>query len=181
MMKKMNVVGVFLLVFFVMTLSANAFAAQSKGDSDLQFSGGFFHAQGADSGTLNVDLSYGYYLSQNWEVGVIQSLGYVFVDNADDTWGASTIPFINYHFTGLSENDTFQPFVGAFIGASYNEEDTTGTIGPQIGFKSYITDKTYVVVKYRYEWFFDELTVDDIDETKSDGNHAVSVGLGIVF
>jgi hypothetical protein len=170
-----------LAVFLIVAGSMSSFAAQSKGDSSLQFGGGFFHAQGADSGTLNLDVSYGYFLSENWEFGVMQSVGYVFVDEADDTWGASTIPFINYYFTGLSENDSFQPFVGAFLGASYNENDTTGTIGPQVGFKSYITDKTYVVVRYRYEWFFDELTVDDIENTTSDGNHAVTLGVGFVF
>lgn len=162
-------------------LSTNVNAAQSKGDHALQFSGGFFHADGADSGTLNLDVGYGYYLTENWEVGILQSLGYSFIDDADDQWVASTIPFINYYFTGLSTNNSFQPFLGAFLGASYNEDDTTGTIGPQLGFKSFISEKTYILFKYRYEWFFDELTIDDIQDTKSDGNHVVSLGLGFIF
>ncbi|MDY0376553.1 MAG: hypothetical protein RBQ72_12615 [Desulfobacterium sp.] len=38
-----------------------------------------------------------------------------------------------------------------------------------------------VVALYRYEWFFDELTINDIEDTSSDGNHVVTIGLGFVF
>lgn len=156
-------------------------AAQKKGDSDIQLGGGFFHAQGADTGTLNLDIGYGYYVNDNWEFGILQTLGYSFIDDADNQWAASTIPFINYYIRGLSLNDAFQPFIGAFIGASYNENDTTGTIGPQVGFKSYINDSTYIVAKYRYEWFFDEMSINEVEDTSSDGNHVVTLGVGFVF
>jgi len=169
------------LSMLVTSYAATANAAQKKGDSDLQLSGGLFHAQGVEWGTANLDVGYGYFFTDSLEVGVMQNIAYDFIDNADDRWMASTIPFVNYYVRGVSKDDVFQPFLGAFIGASYNDEDTTGTIGPQVGFKSFINESTYVVVKYRYEWFFDELTVDDIDNTSSDGNHVVSVGLGFVF
>ena len=61
-----------------------AHAAQQKGDSDIQMAGSFFHAQGADSGTLNVDIGYGYYLTDSWELGILQTVGYSFIDDADD-------------------------------------------------------------------------------------------------
>jgi hypothetical protein len=132
-------------------------------------------------GTLNLEVGYGYFLTQNWELGVQQSLGYSFIDDADDQWVGSTIPYINYNFQGLSTNDTFVPFVGTFIGASYNDDDITGTMGPQLGFKSFVNDRTFIMVKYRYEWFFDELTINDIEDTSSDGNHVVTIGLGFAF
>ncbi|WP_028583607.1 outer membrane beta-barrel protein [Desulfogranum mediterraneum] len=156
-------------------------AAQSEGDSTLQLSGSFNHSQGADVGTVNLDLGYGYFVSANWELGIMQSLGYSIIDDADDQWVASTIPYVNYHFRGLTDNDTFQPFIGAFVGASYNENDTTGTLGPQVGFKSFVNDSTYIMVKYRYEWFFDELSINEIEDTSSDGNHVVTLGVGFVF
>lgn len=172
----------FFACFMLLAVSAiTVQAAQSKGDSVLQLSGGFIHSQGADVGTLNLDIGYGYFVSNDWEVGLMQTLGYSFIDGADDQWVASTIPYVNYYIRPLSRNDTFLPFIGAFIGASYNEDDVTGTLGPQIGFKSFVNDSTFVSVKYRYEWFFDELTFDDIDDTKSDGNHVVTLGLGFVF
>lgn len=169
------VIGAFMLLT---GLTAPVQAYQSKGDSTLQLGGGFFHAQGADVGTLNVDLAYGYFLTENWQLGVMQTLGYSFIEDGDDQWSASTIPYINYNFR---TQESFQPFVGAFIGASYNEDDITGTLGPQVGFKSFINDTTYILVRYRYEWFFDELEYNDIEDNSSDGNHVVSFGLGFIF
>jgi outer membrane protein W len=182
MKKSYCAVVAFFACFMLLAVSGiTVQAAQSKGDSVLQLGGGFIHSQGADVGTLNLDIGYGYFVSHNWEVGLMQTLGYSFIDGADNQWIASTIPYVNYHFRGLTQNDTFQPFIGAFIGASYNEDDVTGTLGPQIGFRSFVNDSTFISVKYRYEWFFDELTFDDIDDTKSDGNHVITLGLGFVF
>ncbi len=156
-------------------------AAQNSGDNSLQLGGSFFHAQGADVGTLNLEGAYGKFITKNLELGLIQTLGYSFIDGKDDEWVASTIPFLNYHFLGLTTNDTFQPFIGAFIGASYNKDDITGTLGPQIGFKSFVTDSTFITVTYRYEWFFDDLALNDIEDNSSDGNHVVTLGVGFIF
>jgi len=174
---KAALVGVSLLVA---GMAGSVQAAQNSGDRSLQFGGSFFHAQGADVGTLNLEAEYGYYLHKNWQLGVIQTVGYSFIEDGDDQWVASTIPFFNYYFLGLSTNDTFQPFVGAFLGASYNEDDITGTLGPQVGFKSFINETTFITVKYRYEWFFDELALNDIEES-SDGNHVITIGVGFIF
>ena len=154
---------------------------QSKGNSALQLSGGFIHAQGADVGTLNLDVGYGFFVSDNWEIGVLQTLGYSFIDDADDDWLASTIPYLHYNIHGLSLNDTFQPFIGAFAGASYNKNDVTGTMGPQIGFRAFINERTFIITKYRYEWFFNEMSINEIEDTSSDGNHVITLGVGFVF
>ena len=127
---------------------------------------------------MTLDLGYGYFLTEGWELGIIQTLGYSFIDDGDDIWIASTIPYINYNFRS---SEPFQPFIGAFIGATYNEDDATGTMGPQLGFKSFINDSTYIVLKYRYEWFFEELDYDDVEDNSSDGNHVVTLGVGFVF
>ncbi len=181
MKKTLSTAAVGIALFFMTAPLGTAWAVQKAGDSDLKLAGSFFHARGADTGILALDVGYGYYVSENLEFGIVQTLGYSFIDDADDEWAASTIPFVNYYFRGLSTNDTFQPFIGAFIGASYNEDDTTGTIGPLLGFKSFINDSTYVGVTYRYEWFFDELTVSDINNTRSDGNHVTTLGVGFIF
>ena len=88
-------------ILLIPSLAANTYGAQSAGDNEVQVSGGFFHAQDTDVGTATVDIAYGYYLTNSWEIGVAQTLNYNIIDNADDTWTASTIPFVNYHFRGL--------------------------------------------------------------------------------
>lgn len=182
-MKTSHVLATALITICLLTagLTATARAGQTTGDNALQLSGNLTHTEGADSGVLNLVLDYGHLLTDSLEVGLQQTLAYSFIDGADDQWVASTIPFINFYFNALSKSDAFLPFVGAFIGASYNEDDTTGTVGPQLGFRSFVNDRTFLLVKYRYEWFFDELTVNDIDDTKSDGNHVVTIGVGFIF
>lgn len=178
-LRKKGMTVVFAL-FLVSCMALTCFAAQSAEDNAIQISGGFFHAQDSDVGTATLSLSYGYFVSKPLEVGVSQSVNYNFVDKGDDTWTASTIPFVNYHFLGLSRDDMFQPFIGGFIGAVYNDDDSTGTIGPNIGFKAFLHEKTYLVTAYRYEWFFEEMKMSDVSDTSS-GNHVVTVGLGIVW
>ena len=178
-LKKMIISAVFTL-FLITFMGLNCFAAQTAEDNAVQISGGFFHAQDTDIGTATLSLSYGYFVTKPLEVGVSQSLNYNFVDEGDDTWTASTIPFVNYHFLGLSQDDIFQPFLGAFIGAVYNDNDSTGTAGPNIGFKVFLHEKTYLITAYRYEWFFEEMELSDVSDTSS-GNHVVTLGLGILW
>lgn len=178
-MKKYYLVPAVAMLLAVMTTPA--YSAQNAGDKSLQLGGGFFHSQGTDAGTLTADVAYGYYATKNVELGIAQTLGYSFIDGADDEWTASTAPFVNYHFLGLSDNDVFQPFIGAFIGAVYNDNDVVGTVGPQVGFKSYVNDSTFIAVKYRFEWFWDDMELRDGSSDDSDGNHIVSVGVGFNF
>lgn len=165
----------------VLLLAGAVQAAQVEGDHEIQVSAGFFHAEGSESGNMNVDVSYGKFITDRWELGIRQTLAYSFIDNADDEWTASTTPFASYHFRGISAYDRFQPFVGAFVGAAYTEGDGTATIGPHLGFKYFVDDQTFVVTRYRYEWFPDDLTVNDITDERADGNHVVTVGLGYVW
>ena len=151
-----------------------SFAFQDQGDKEIEFTGGFSHASGSDVGTVNADVSLGYYMSPRLSLGVRQTLSYSFINDAKDTWIASTIPYVNYSFE--TSNPNFRPFIGAFIGAAYNEDDTTGTAGPSLGFKYFLCDNTAVVARYRYEWYFDKLTFQDTTDT-ADGNHIVTVGM----
>ena len=163
-----------------------------EGDKELQISLGSFKSAGADSGTISGEVTYGKYVTPNWVLGVIQGDNYAFIDNQDDVWTLSTVGYANYNFGGSeAEKGEFVPFAGVFLGATYNDEDSTGTIGPNLGFKYYVNDTTFITTRYRYEWFFDDLELnsvsdirDDINivsDNKSDGNNVITVGLGFRF
>lgn len=156
-----------------------ALAGFAAGESSLQFGASGVYAQGADSGTISGDVSYGYFLTPGIELGVLQGLNYTIIDDADDIWSASTIGYANYNFGGPGSN--LVPFVGAFAGLGYNEDDATGTLGPQAGARIFVNDTTFALLRYRYEWFMDELENGDLDDNASDGNHVVTVGLGFKF
>jgi hypothetical protein len=146
---------------------------QAAGTKELELSGGFSHTQGSDVGTINADIGFGYYIAPRLDLGIRQTLSYNFIDGGSDTWTASTIPFLEYSF--LTSNPSFRPFLGAFAGAVYNEDDVTGTIGPSAGIRYYLNESTAVITRYRYEWFFDDLSFEDATDT-SDGNHVVTIG-----
>src|SRR5436853_5914431 len=67
-------------------------------DNEIDVSAGFFHTQGTHTGSFNADVSYGYYLTPGWELGLRQALNYDFIDGARDSWRATTTPFLFYNF-----------------------------------------------------------------------------------
>jgi hypothetical protein len=160
----------------VMLTAAAAAAAPVDGMNELLVSGGFFHAQGSDDGNLNADLSYGYYLTPGWQLGFRQALNYNFIDDERDIWIATTAPFLNYNFR---VTDIIVPYIGAFLGLAWNDNDATGTIGPQAGIKFFVHDTAFLNLGYRYEFFFDKFK--QIDNNASDGNHVFNIGIGLTW
>jgi hypothetical protein len=151
-------------------------AAPTEGASEAQVSAGFFHSEGSDSGNLNVDLSYGYYFTPGWQLGIRQALVYNFIDDERDFWQASTAPFINYNFR---VTDIIVPYLGGFIGLVWNDRDVTGTIGPQGGIKFFVHDRAFLNLGYRYEFLFNKINA--IDDNASRGNHVFNLGIGITW
>ena len=153
-----------------------AVAAPKEGDKELQLAGGFFREIGSGASNLNVDGSLGYFFTPQWEAGVRQTFNYDEVSGASDEWYATTVPFLDFHLASWGNPDQpVVPFVGAFAGAVYNDDDITGTLGPDAGVKLYVSDSTFVAAKYRYEWFFEDF--DEVDDTLN-SHHVVSLGLG---
>jgi hypothetical protein len=150
-------------------------------DQAVFLSGSYFRPLGSGTGSVNLDAAYSYHFDDpSFELGLRQSFTLNHNDDAPDVWNAVTAPFVNYNFLGdnlfgIPHPTTIVPFVGAFVGAVWNDEDFTGTVGPQGGLKAYLSRNTFIAATYRYEWFFDE--IGDADETQ-DANHVVSLGIG---
>jgi hypothetical protein len=156
--------------------NGSASALPGDGASEAQVAGGVFHTQGSNEGNLNVDLSYGYYLTPGWQLGLRQALNYNFVDDRRDFWIATTTPFVNYNFR---LTNIIVPYVGAFIGAAYNDREARGVAGPQGGVKLFVHNNTFVNLGYRYEIFFRQFEA--IEDNKSRGNHVGNVGVGFTW
>ena len=118
-MKILSFAGLFLVGAVLMLLPIPA--APVGGDSEVQFSGGAFHSQGSDTGAFNADISYGYFLTPGWELGLRQGIHYNFNDHGRDFWTATTTPFILYNL----HLGRFVPYLGGSIGAVYNDRDFT--------------------------------------------------------
>ena len=167
-----NAVSAAMFGLFLLASSA-AMAAPRDGSNELMLSGGFFHQEGSDDGSLNVDLSYGYYLTPGWQLGIRQALNSTFRDDARDFWQATTAPFLNYN---IRLTDIIVPYLGAFIGAVWNDNDISGTIGPQAGVKFFVHNNAFLNLGYRYEFFFSRF--ESIDDNSSRGNHVFNIGVG---
>ena len=172
-----NMVGLAMAVIVGgLLVTGTVLAAPTDGSSEVQVSAGLFHQEGSDSGNLNADLSYGYYLTPSWQLGFRQALNYNFIDDSRDVWIATTAPFINWHFP---LTDIVVPYLGAFIGLAWNDRDTTGTIGPQGGIKFFVHDRTFLNLGYRYEWFFSRFEA--VEDNASRGNHVFNLGIGFTW
>jgi hypothetical protein len=164
------------LISGLLLIRGSASALPGDGASELQVSGGFFHTQDADTGNLNVDLSYGYYLTPGWQLGIRQALNYNFIDDQRDFWLATTTPFVNYNFR---LTNIIVPYLGAFIGLAWNDRDETGIAGPQAGVKFFVHDNVFLNLGYRYEVFFNR--IEAIEDNRSDGNHVGNIGIGFTW
>lgn len=165
---------IFLLIFGV----SSASALPQESDQEVLLGGSFFRPIGSGGGTFNMDARYGYFLSDEFQVGLRQSYTLNHNDDDPDTWNAVTSPYGIYHFymdNGSGGRSPLVPYAGAFLGAVWNDDDLTGTVGPQAGVKYYLTDSTFLNAEYRYEWFFEEFR--DANEVQ-DANHVALLGIG---
>ncbi|WP_336470237.1 hypothetical protein [Stutzerimonas stutzeri] len=136
------------------------------GSSDKDFDDTVFSVQG----------SWGQYLSESSLWGVRQTV------NARDTEGesvkfdGSTRVFYDYHFG----NGKARPFIGASIGGVYGDRvDETFMAGPEIGFKYWVQDKTFITAMAEYQFLFKSGS--DAQDRYDDGVFLYSIGIGFNY
>jgi hypothetical protein len=154
-------------------------AQPQEGNSELQLNADLFAPQGSSDLSASVAASYGMFITDELEVGIRQGYTGIFPSQASSLWIATTTPFIDYHFRGLSDGDTVLPYIGVFLGAVWNDRDITGTLGPNAGVKLFVNNTTFVNFNYRYEWFFDKFRT--VGRERTDGNHVGQVGIGFLW
>jgi hypothetical protein len=171
--------GKFRYLIIVMILMMSGHIEADEYFHELQFSGGAQLAQGdANTGTAEGEIAYGYSLTQNWQVGIRQLLSYGLNDPAEDVWTGSTSGFVKYYFTSDDPDKRLQYFTGILLGLSYSDVDATGSSGPMAGFRYFISDETFLLMQYQYEYYFDKLDAGAETDDFNTGNHYITIGLG---
>lgn len=175
-----------LTVALVLAVSASAHAQEGAsadglgpdaGSWELILAGSGSNDKDFDNGSGNINAEVGYYLHEDWAVGVRQSLGIVGGNN--DSWDASTAVFVDWHFWDIG---SLRPFVGASLGYLYGDDDVvdeTGTAGLEAGAKWYVKDEAFIYGRMSYDFFFDDS--DDVDDGFDDGRVNYVVGIGLNF
>jgi len=159
---------------FALTLAAaipTVVAQPDAGDWEFTLGGGGAADNEFDTAGVGVNGSFGYFLNPNLEVAVRQTLNFVDAGN-DEEWSGSTKVAADWHFL-LGK---FVPFVGANFGIDYNEDDSAWGVGPEVGFKYYVYEKTFVFAMGEYRWLFDKLG--QVDNNADDGRFALILGVG---
>jgi hypothetical protein len=152
-------------------------AGARAGNHEITLSGTGTNNNDFDSGSFGISGSYGYFMTNAFEVAVRQGFNWAGANNEDDTWNAATRLAADYHFLTAGR---FRPFIGVSIGYLYGDGvRDTGFGGPELGFKYFVNDTTFVLVQSEYQFFF--RSSNDVGNNFDDGAFQHTIGLGFVF
>ncbi|MCG5539706.1 MULTISPECIES: hypothetical protein [unclassified Halorhodospira] len=151
-----------------------------EGEREFSISGTGSTDQKFNSGTFGVTGDIGWYLRDDMAAGVRQSINYANIEGeslSDDFWNGATRGYFNYHFLA----DRARPFIGASLGGIYGDGvENSAFAGLEGGLKYYVREKTYVLGRAEYQFFFSSSS-DASDAFQDDGAWAYTVGLGYHF
>lgn len=171
MMTKVKVLS---LAALALPLAANAQPAAQDWDVSLSGAGMAQNdfkgsPRSGSSGNFGAQLSLGYFVNDNVEVAVRQSLFYA-SSTVGALWNGNTQAAIDYNL----HMDKFVPFVGANLGYGYGNKGFTDTwnFGPEAGIKWYLQEKAYMFGMAEYLMPFK-------GKTFNNGSWAFTLGVGM--
>ena len=156
----------------ILSISSMAFANFAASNKELTLSGSGNNDKEFDSGAVSVAASFGYFLTDSFEIGARQSISYADSSGGSST-SASTRGFIDYNF----DLGAWRPFVGLNIGYVYGDDvNDTWEAAPEGGVKYFVNDTTFIYAMVEYQFFFSD--TDEIDNAFDDGQFVYSLGIG---
>jgi hypothetical protein len=149
------------------------------GDREFTLSGAGTSDKDFDNGSFGVSADYGWFTSNQMVWGLRQSINFADIkgeDLSNDFWNGSTRGYLDYHFM----DGAFRPFVGASLGAVYGDGvNDSGFAGLEFGAKYYVLDKTFILGRVEYQFFFD--SGDAAKDNFDDGAMVYVIGMGYNF
>jgi hypothetical protein len=153
-------------------------AAQERfvpGDDEweLTFNGTGSNDRDFDNGGFGVSGALGYYLSDETEFVLRQSVSYTRSDSLGSDNIFSTRAAIDYHFG----EERLRPFLGVNFGGVYGSGvEETFAAAPEVGLKWYARPGVFMMLMGEYQFFFRD--VSDADDQFDDGQFVYSLGMG---
>ena len=148
------------------------------GSRSCFISGTAFSSGDWDGVNIAVNGSIGYFITDNLELSIRQSLGYsdVNVGSSGSAVNGSTRVAGDFHF----DLEAWQPFVGLNFGYVYGDlVNDTFEAAPEAGVKFFVNSTTFILAMVEYQFFFD--SADDASDSFSDGQFIWSLGIGFRF
>ena len=164
---------IFVVAILGLLLAPCAAMAQFEmGNKELTLSGNGSSDNDFDTSIFSVEAGLGYFVGNNLEVLLRQGVSVIDVPG-DNQWNGSTRLGLDYHFN----LQTWQPFLGASIGAIYGDNVKDQFIaGPEIGVKAFVNTTTFILASVEYQVLFDD--TDEIDDLYDDGRYVYNLGIG---
>ncbi|ADE14703.1 conserved hypothetical protein [Nitrosococcus halophilus Nc 4] len=168
-MKIKQIALVLSMIFSFFYFPGASYAEQETGDRELILSGSGISSSGFDTTSVAVDAQFGQFWSKALEFGFRQNVGFADTEETSRLNGATRI-FSDYHF----DFNAWQPFIGASLGVQYGAGVSDAfIIGPEIGVKYYVKEKTFITGRVSYLF--------DVDEDVDDGSTFYTLGIGFNF
>jgi len=149
------------------------------GDREFTLSGTGTSDKDFDNSSFGVSADLGWFRSAQLVLGIRQSLNFADIEGEDlndDFWNGSTRGYVDYHFG----QGPARPFVGASLGGVYGDGvNDGGFAGLELGLKYYALEKTFILARAEYQFFFD--SSDDANDNFDDGAWAYVFGIGFNF
>lgn len=147
-----------------------------QGDFELSLTGAAAHGPDLDGVTFNVGGNLGYFLTDELEVGLRQSIGFTDVSSSGDLNGSTRLA-IDYNFN-LGQ---WVPYVGANVGYVYGDAvNDTFEAAPEAGVRYFVNNTTFVFLSVEYQFFFNN-SDNDLSDNFSDGQFLYGLGIGFKF
>jgi hypothetical protein len=169
MLRKGIVVAALLLV---PSLSYGYF---EEGDKEITLSGSASNSADFDGVFIGGNGSFGYFVTDNLELALRQSLSYTDI-GVGSALNGSTRVAADFHF----DLEAWQPFVGGNFGYVYGDAvSDTFEAAPEAGIKWFVNSTTFVFAMVEYQFFFDQ--ADEADNAFEDGQFLWTLGIGFRF
>lgn len=164
-------------VLAVLGASSVAMANFRQGDKEFTLSGSGGNDREFRAGSVNVNASLGYFIADEFELSIRQSLSYADAgQHQDSVLNGSTRGAADYHF----DLGRWQPFLGVNLGYVYGEGVTdTWEAAPEGGVKFFVNDSTFIYGQVEYQFFFRD--AGGADDAFKDGQFVYSFGIGFRF
>ena len=164
-----------IVVAALLMLPTLSYGYFEEGDKEITLSGSASNSSDFDGVFIGANGSLGYFITDNLEIGIRQSVSYTDV-GVDASLNGSTRVAGDFHF----DLEAWQPFVGANFGYVYGDAvSDTFEAAPEAGIKFFVNSTTFIFAMVEYQFFFDE--ADEADNAFEDGQFLWSLGVGFRF
>ena len=164
-------------VLAVLGASSVAMANFHQGDKEFTLSGSGGNDKEFRAGSVNVNASLGYFVTDGFELSIRQSLSYSDAgQHQDSILNGSTRGAADYNF----DLGRWRPFLGVNLGYVYGEGvSDTWEAAPEAGLKFFVNDTTFLYGQVEYQFFFRD--AGGADDAFDDGQFVYSLGIGFRF